>query len=185
MSYRAWAYVASVLAVGVVLSLLAFPIPALSPFEWLTFAALTLLATFAQLFKVEVPNRQSYYATLVFVFAGVSLLPTPLFILLVVISYSIEWAKERLIDSPLLRSWYIQPFNIATHIIAGIVAHRLYVVLNDSTLISLSSVPVIPVALAALSYAVCNHILVGIALVLARGVSLRESGVLDVENLLT
>jgi diguanylate cyclase (GGDEF)-like protein/putative nucleotidyltransferase with HDIG domain len=185
MSYRAWAYVASVLAVGVVLSLLAFPIPALSPFEWLTFAALTLLATFAQLFKVEAPNRQSYYATLVFIFAGVLLLPQPLFIFLVVISFSIEWAKERLIDSPLLRSWYIQPFNIATHIIAGMVALRLYMILNDLVLTALPSMTVIAAALAVLSYVVCNHVLVGMALVLARGVSLRESGVLDVENLLT
>lgn len=182
MSYRAWAYIGSVLAVGVVLSLLALPIPSLSAFEWLTFVALTVLATFAQLFKVEAPNRQSYYATPVFVFAGMLLLHPLLFVFLVVISYSVEWAKERIVGSPLLRAWYIQPFNIATHIIAGIIAHNLYTALSGAFLTSMT---VLAVALAALSYVACNHILIGLALVLARGVSLRESGVLDFENLLT
>jgi len=185
MSYRAWAYIGSVLAVGVVLSLLALPIPSLSAFEWLTFVALTVLATFAQLFKVEAPNRQSYYATLVFVFAGMLLLHPLLFIFLVVISYSVEWAKERMVGSPLLRAWYIQPFNMATHIIAGMVALNLHTALSGATLMFLTPTTVLAVALAALCYVACNHILIGLALVLARGVSLRESGVLDLENLLT
>jgi diguanylate cyclase (GGDEF)-like protein len=185
MSTRAWIYVCAVLVAGLALILLALPIPTLSPLQWLTFAALTMLATLAQLFKAEVHSRQSYYATLVFIFAGVLLLPPILLALLIAISYTIEWVKERLISSPLLRAWYIQPFNIATHIIAGIAAQQMYLAINGTLMAFQTTLAVIAVALAALTYTLCNHVLIGLALVLARGVSLHDSGILDLENLLT
>ena len=185
MSTRAWMYVCAVLAAGLALALLALPLPAQSPLQWLTFAALTILATLAQLFKAEVHSRQSYYATLVFIFAGVLLLPPILLTLLIAISCTIEWAKERLVNSPLLRAWYIQPFNIATHIIAGIVAQQIYLAINGTLMAFETTLAVLAVALAALTYTLCNHVLIGLALVLARGVSLHDSGILDLENLLT
>jgi diguanylate cyclase (GGDEF)-like protein len=185
MSTRAWMYVWVVLTVGLALILLALPCPAQSSLQWLTFAVLTTLATLAQLFKAEVHSRQSYYATPVFIFAGVLVLPPLLLTLLIVISYTIEWLKERLTNSPLLRSWYIQPFNIATHIIAGVTAQQIYMVINGTPIAFHTPLAVLAVALAALLYTLCNHALIGLALVLARGVSLRESGILDLENLLT
>jgi diguanylate cyclase (GGDEF)-like protein len=174
-----------VLAAGLALILLALPLPAQSSLQWLTFAVLTALATLAQLFKAEIHSRQSYYATLVFIFAGVLVLPPLLLTLLIVISYTIEWIKERSVNSPLLRSWYIQPFNMATHIIAGVVAHQLYIAINGSPLAFHTPLALPAAALAALLYTFCNHALIGLALVLARGVSLRESGILSLENLLT
>src|SRR6266487_2107665 len=84
MSRRAWAYICGVLILGMALTGFTFPIPAQSPFDWLTFAALTMLATVAQQLKVEIHNRQSYFATLVFIFAGVLLLHPSLFALLVI-----------------------------------------------------------------------------------------------------
>jgi diguanylate cyclase (GGDEF)-like protein len=173
------------LASGLALILLALPCPAQSSLEWLTFAALTALATLAQLFKAEVNSRQSYYATPVFIFAGVLVLPPLLLALLIVISYTIEWAKERLVNSPLLRAWYIQPFNIATHIIAGIAAQQIFMAINGAPMAFQTPLAVLAVALAALLYTLCNHVLIGLALFLARGVSLRDSGILDLENLLT
>jgi diguanylate cyclase (GGDEF)-like protein len=178
-------YVLAVLIAGLALILLSLPCPVQSPLQWLTFIALTALATLAQLFKAEVHSRQSYYATPVFIFAGMLLLPTLLLALLIVISYSVEWAKERLVNSPLLRSWYIQPFNIATHIIAAIAAQQIYLAANGTQTAFHTPLAVLAVALAALLYTLCNHVLIGMALVLARGVSLRESGILDPENLLT
>jgi len=41
------------------------------------------------------------------------------------------------------------------------------------------------VTLGALMYVLLNHLLIGLALVLARGISLRESGVLEIANLLS
>src|SRR5207248_7485230 len=129
MSRRAWTYIWGVLIAAVVVSGVAAPdnplaaFTAFTPSEWLTFAAFTVLATLSQLFKAEAPNHQTYFATPVFLFAGVVLLNPFLFVLLVVTSYLIEWIKERLVRSPQLRNWYLQPFNISTHIIAGLAAH--------------------------------------------------------------
>jgi diguanylate cyclase (GGDEF)-like protein len=174
-----------VLASGLALIMLSLPCPAQSPLQWLTFATFTTLATLAQLFKAEVNSRQSYYATPVFIFAGVLVLPPLLLALLIVISYTIEWAKERLVHSPLLRAWYIQPFNIATHLIAGTAAHQIFVATNGAPMVFQTPLAVLAVAIAALFYTFCNHVLIGLALFLARGVSLRDSGILDFENLLT
>src|SRR5205823_7254697 len=157
--------------------------------EWLTFVAFTVLATLSQLFKAEAPNHQTYFATPVFLFAGVVLLNPFLFVLLVVTSYLIEWIKERLVRSPQLRNWYLQPFNISTHIIAGLAAHWVNVMIRDNATLAPTWFPsllqVTAVLTAAVTYAAVNHILVGLALVLARRVSWRESGVLETENLLT
>src|SRR6185369_9682977 len=49
----------------------------------------------------------------------------------------------------------------------------------------ISLVWMIATTLAALAYVAVNHVLIGMVLVLARGISWRESGVLDFENLLT
>ena len=48
-----------------------------------------------------------------------------LFVLLVIVPHAIEWAKERLSKSSNLKAWYIQPFNISVHILAGFAAHGL------------------------------------------------------------
>jgi diguanylate cyclase (GGDEF)-like protein len=183
MSYRAWAHIWCVLMVGAVLSGLALPSLAQSEPQWLTFAALTVLATLAQFFEAEAPGRQSYYPHLVFFFAAVLLLHPFLFVLLVVIPHLVEWAKKRLEDSPLLRDWYIQPFNIATHIIAGSAAGWVHTALNGDTAVFLTLSSVFAVTAAAVTYVLLNHLIIGLVLVLARGVSWSESGILDIENL--
>src|SRR5437762_196405 len=45
--------------------------------------------------------------------------------------------------------------------------------------------PLLAAVTAALAYVAMNHLLVGMALVLARGISWRESGILRVENVVT
>jgi diguanylate cyclase (GGDEF)-like protein/putative nucleotidyltransferase with HDIG domain len=184
MSHRAWAYIWGVLSVGTLLIGLSYLRSAASTQQWLTFAALTLFATLSQFFEVEAPGRQSYYPHMIFFFAGALLLHPFLFTLLIIAPHVIEWAKERLAKGAHLRAWYIQPFNISVHIIAGLSAYGIHTWLNpNASYISLISV--IATTLAALTYVVLNHVLIGMALVLARGVSWRESGVLEFENLLT
>ncbi|GIV96238.1 MAG: hypothetical protein KatS3mg057_0895 [Herpetosiphonaceae bacterium] len=142
--------------------------------QWPTFVALTTLATLAQLFKAEAPNHKLYYATRIFQFAAVLLLHPFLFVLLQIICHVVEWAKERLIDSPHLRKWYIQPFNIAVHIIASFAARWFYLALEERS----SSFPiassVVGAIFAAATYLVINHLLVGIVLILARGIPWRN-----------
>jgi diguanylate cyclase (GGDEF)-like protein len=185
MSRQAWGYILVVLLAAAGLTGYALSQLELNSDRWLIFFVLTGLATLAQLFKAAVPNHQTYYATPIFLFAGVLLLDPALFALIVIISYMVEWAKERVMNSPLLREWYIQPFNIATHLLAGFAAILVYRYFNAAPTASFSHVWVIAVVAAALTYVVLNHYLVGQVLVMARKLSWRESGVLDTENLLT
>jgi diguanylate cyclase (GGDEF)-like protein len=185
MSKHAWVYIGGVLLAGAVLSGLALLGLAQSTPQWLIFTILVALAIVAHLFKARGPSHEAWHANLVFLFAGVLLLPPSLFVLLVIIPHLVEWAKERLVNSPSLRNWYIQPFNIATHIIAGLATHWVYTVTGADMAMFLTPLSVFAVTGAAFTYVVLNHILIGQALVLARGVSWRKSGIMDIENLLT
>lgn len=185
MSCSAWAYIWGVLAAGLTLSVLAFAQFVPATMQWQTFVTFTLLAVGAQLFEAAAPNRHSYYPSFVFFFAGVLLLPPALFVLLVVVPHLVEWAKARLVNSTNLRDWYIQPFNMAMHIIAGVTARWMHSSFHaDLGLFPLIS-PVVTVTLVALSYVVLNNVLLGLVLILARGISWRDSGVLNLENVLS
>jgi hypothetical protein len=94
MSKRAWTYIcgvfiATAFAVGAAAFSLSFSLP-----RWESALALLLLATLAQLFKVEAPNNQTYYATTIFLFAGVLLLEPALFAAVVIVSYMVEWGRS-------------------------------------------------------------------------------------------
>jgi diguanylate cyclase (GGDEF)-like protein len=188
MSSRAWAYiwlVYLITAVALAEAVLLFP---LGWDAWPTAGALTLLATLAQLFKVNAPRNQTYYATAIFLFAGVLLLSPALFALLVIVSYLVEWGKERIIGSPLLRKWYLQPFNICAHILAGYTAKVVYTfVANTSPVPSsgfLTLESVLGIGAGVITYVVINHGLIGAAYVLAHNTSWRDSNVADTESLL-
>lgn len=187
MSQRAWAYILGVfIATAAIFAAsifsLSLPLPAA---QWGLAAALTLCATLAQLFKVEAPNNQTYYATTIFLFAGVLLLEPALFAVVVLVSYLIEWAKERLVGSQFLRKWYLQPFNICTHLLAGFAAKGVYDYFGANSLSFLSIDALFGIMASAIAYVAVNHVMVGLALVLARNVSWRESGILDAETLST
>src|SRR5437867_10841295 len=126
LTQRAWAYICGVYLVGAVLSGLAIFTSPVPESAWLPLIGLTLLATLSQLFAGEIRGRQSYYPHIAFFFAGVLLLPTSLFPILVVVPHMFEWAKERMLRGPHLRFWYIQPFNIASHTIAGYTVYCSY-----------------------------------------------------------
>jgi diguanylate cyclase (GGDEF)-like protein/putative nucleotidyltransferase with HDIG domain len=192
MSRPAWAYIWGVLLVGGALVAASLPDLLQPAAPWAAWAVFTALATLAQLFKTLFKSKEQsndgatlYSPMYVFLFAGVLLLPPGFFVLLVAIPHLIEWARERSVKSDLLRQWYIQPFNIANHIIAGAIAAWVYRSFGVGQTVSMSPAPVFGVALAALIYVLLNHLLVGQALVLARGVSWQQSGVLGMETLLS
>ncbi len=190
MSRRAWAYIWGVLAAGTLLG--GWLLPGLADeAPWPTCAALTLLATLALLFKTVFKSKHqadgasiAYSPVLVFFFAGVLLLPPAFLVPLVVIPHLIDWAKERWNKSDNLPAWYIQPFNIATYLIVGVFACVLYRGLNTGPAMGLSPAPVLGVMAIILAYVVLNSVFIGLALVLARGLSWQATGVLNPENLL-
>lgn len=153
--------------------------------DWSIFAILLALATLAQLFKAEGPAHQLYHPTLIFIFSAVLILQPLLFILLVVVSHLAEWAKERLIKSDHLKAWYLQPFNMGMHILIGSSVRLIFIALLQDSAEIASFHGLLVVAMAAGIYMLLNHILIGAALVLARGVHWRESGILDFQNMAT
>ncbi len=185
MSRRAWIYVLGVIFLGALVSGVSAFIPGLTPVDWRTFLALATLATFAQFLEVEAPGRQYYYPHLVFFFAALLLLHPLLFAVVVIIPHLVEWVQKRLTHSPYLRNWYLQPFNISNHLIAGFLARTLWTFLRPEAETLTSVLTVLAVMAAALVYAVVDHAIVGEALVVARRISWRESGVLESENVLT
>jgi diguanylate cyclase (GGDEF)-like protein len=107
-----------------------------------------------------------------------------LFQLLVITPHALEWAKKRLTNSETLKAWYIQPFNIATHLIAGLVARWIYLILAVDTGLVSTPAHVFLVIVTALTYVGFNHLLIGLVLTLARNISLRQSKLLSPESLL-
>lgn len=152
--------------------------------HWYPFLVLTVLASVAQLFHIDAPKEQTYYATPLCFFAGILLLDPFLVALMVVIAHLAEWIKERWIGSPLLLNRYTQPFNIAKHSIASLAAATLFETMHHGGPLYTTFRTVAAVATSALCYVLLSQIIQGYVLILARGVSLRDSGSLDADNIL-
>jgi hypothetical protein len=189
MSRRAWIYIYLVLLVSLGLACFALTQPIRLMSAWFPFIVLTVMATLAQLFKALFKSDQksergttTYTPKLIVLFAGIYLLPPPLLVMLFIIPHLVDWIKERLTKSANLAKWYIQPFNIATHLLAGLAAQWIFLawVPEGNRLWAAGTVGRMAGALA---FVLVNHLLVGIVMFLARGVRLRESGVLDLGNL--
>jgi diguanylate cyclase (GGDEF)-like protein len=184
MSRRAWSYIWLVMLGALALSLAAIPGVPEDLTQWLTLLVLIGLTTGAHLSKALGPSHEARTFNLVFLFAGLLLLHPLQFVLLVIVPHAIEWAKERLSQSDNLTAWYGQPFNISVHILAGFAAYRM-LQLAATSVTSTEPQSILTIIAAAVIYVMVNHLLVGSVLVLARGVSWRESGVFDVDNLIT
>jgi diguanylate cyclase (GGDEF)-like protein/putative nucleotidyltransferase with HDIG domain len=172
---KAYLYAVGVLAVAAAV----VPFSHLSPSTdgWLTFLVLAVSAAVAQLFVVVTPRDQSYHTTLVFLIPGVLLLPPELIALLGIVYGIPEWLKVRY-------AWYIQGFNIANHTLNGLAAWGAVELVRNAGL-----GPELEFALSGLVAAVVfvgmNHFLLATMLHLARGHSLRGTGLFSVESLST
>jgi diguanylate cyclase (GGDEF)-like protein/putative nucleotidyltransferase with HDIG domain len=183
MSRRAWVYIWSVLLLAPALTLASLAAPDRSTGDWLLFAVLLIGATVAQLFEAT-HDRQSYYPHFVFFFGALVLLdPLPL-VGVITIPHVIEWLKDRLTKGRHRKPWYIQPFNIAGHVVAAVSAHIVYYYFIANAAQLGAFTPVMAAVVAVLLYVGLNHVLVGHALLLARGVTYAKSGVFSRESLL-
>jgi diguanylate cyclase (GGDEF)-like protein len=184
MTKKAWIYVWAILGLGIV-----FALPVLVRFElhdqpWPLFTLLISLAVVTQLYKSEAPNHQLYHPSLMFTFAGVLLMPPAWYVLMVLITHTLEWIQETATRGSHLRQWYLQPFNISSHLVSGLAAGLVFRSLNPVP--GLTTLSALAGAIAGgVVYVFLNHWMVGEALVLARRISWKESGVLEPENLAT
>jgi diguanylate cyclase (GGDEF)-like protein/putative nucleotidyltransferase with HDIG domain len=145
---------------------------------WATFVILGAIAAAAQLFVVRMPRlNQSYHTTIVFLIPAAMLLPPELVALIGVVHHIPEWLKTR-------SAWYIQIFNICNWTLAMLAA---YVCFHG--VLSLDTGSNAEYAAAGLAAAAAivgiNHVLMAPMLHLARGHSLRESGLFSFPSLST
>jgi diguanylate cyclase (GGDEF)-like protein/putative nucleotidyltransferase with HDIG domain len=144
---------------------------------WTTFVILGLIAAVAQLFVVRTPRNQSYHTTIVFLIPAAMLLPPELVALIGVIQHIPEWLKNR-------SAWYIQIFNICNWTLAMLAAYASFHFVLDFAPASRVQYAVAGLAAAASIVAV-NHSLMAPMLHLARGHTMRESGLFSFPSLST
>lgn len=185
VSRTAQLYIGSILTAGLIVAIHAWSI--FDPFQisWIDFLLLIVLAAGTQLLKSEAPYFQVYHPSLVFFFAGILILQPFGFVVLVLVAHAAELVKERVLNRQSLREWYLQSFNAGMHILLGALARLLYLEINPDYMLVGTINALIGTGVVACVYIALNHLMVGVAVVLTRGVSWRETGVLDIENLAT
>jgi diguanylate cyclase (GGDEF)-like protein len=184
MALRAWVFIYGIFSTGILITIAAAVSFDKIEANWVAFAALVVLASAAQLCEVEGTFRNTYYPHTVFFLAAAILLEPLLFIVVVIVPHLIEWIVKRLRNHNNLRAWYIQPFNIATHSIAGYAAYIVYTLSQAANNLFQTPLQVIIIGVTVLLYILINHFLVGMALYLGRGLSFSQSGLMNWESLL-
>jgi hypothetical protein len=144
---------------------------------WTTFAILAAIAATAQLFVVSAPRHYAYHTTIVFLIPAAMLLPPGLVVLIGVIHHIPEWLKTRV-------AWYIQSFNIFNWTLAMLGAWASFHAVMSISSSSRVSYALAGVAAAASMVAI-NHVLMAPMLRLARGLSMRDSGLFSFQSLST
>jgi diguanylate cyclase (GGDEF)-like protein/putative nucleotidyltransferase with HDIG domain len=147
---------------------------------WGTFLVLALAAATAQLFVARTPrNAARYYTTIVFLIAGVLLLPVGLVALLGVIQHVPEWLKMRY-------PWYIQTFNILNYTLnclaAWLAAH---VVLTQMQAFGDGSRWALAGLAASCVFVATNHLLLAAMMHFAERTPIRKSQLFTTESLST
>ncbi|MGB2874880.1 MAG: diguanylate cyclase [Gaiellaceae bacterium] len=145
---------------------------------WTTFAILGSIAATAQLFVVRTPRNQSYHTTIVFLIPAAMLLPPELVALMGIVQHIPEWLKTR-------NAWYIQTFNICNWTLAMLAAWAGFHAVNGAFSFGNHVSYALAGLLAAGSMVAVNHVLMAPMLHLARGHSLRESGLFSFPSLST
>jgi len=183
MPKRAWAYIVFIYFTGAAIVAASISSTRITNQQWLLFAVLLAFSTLSQMLRVEAPSHQLYHPAYVFIMSAALLLDPFLFNLMVIISHLAEWMKEYLLKSKHLQDWYIQPFNIAMHILLGASVRIVFTALNPNPGDYTSILAMAGALIGALVYVLLNHLIVGVVISLARKVKFKESGILEWESL--
>src|SRR5712691_10019797 len=146
--------------------------------SWTAFLILASAAAVARLFAVRTPADQTYHADIAFLIPAALILPPELLALVAIVQHVPEWLKMRY-------RWYIQSFNICIWTLATMGAwlfgRRLVL---DSNAISNHSLRVaIAGLIGCVVLVLVNHAMLAFMLRLARGFSVRETGLFTLDNL--
>jgi putative nucleotidyltransferase with HDIG domain len=154
--------------VAAVIALAAFRTP-IDSGDWLLLAMLALPATLTQLFAIQKPRHQVFHAALVFVIAGVLLLPAPLLVLMCVIQHIPDWFRQRY-------RWYIQSFNIFNYVLSSLAAVAAVAYTGGSAF-------VVSGLAASTTFVLVNRLLLAPMLWLARGLTPRQTRLFTGEDI--
>lgn len=184
MSKWAWVYLGAMLVLAGVLVCSAGAAFNPAAVDWPTFVILASLAVLAQVFKTEAPSHQSYRPPLMVTFAAILLLPPLLFSVVIAVAHLAGWAATSLRKHSSLRDGYLQPFYIAMHISLAALAGLLFETLSGGQADFRTVQAVLAALVAALVFTGLNHLLMGEALYVGRGVNWKESGSFEIESVL-
>jgi putative nucleotidyltransferase with HDIG domain len=140
--------------------------------NWGRFVVLAVLASLSQLLSFQLNRRRVFHPAILFVVAGALLLPPELMILLVVVHCLPDWLKQRY-------PWYIQTFNIANYVVAGLAAWGTAQAVGFP---GTTSHEAAAGAVAAVVFVVANRVVLMPMLYLGRGLTPRRTGLLDGED---
>jgi len=143
---------------------------------WGTFAILAVAAAVAQLFVVRSPRNQSYHTSYAFLIAAAMLLPPELVVLVGIVANIPEWLKERY-------PWFIQSFNICNFTLNTMGAWGAYTVVTNYVPLEGNASFALGGFAACAVFVALNHFLLAMMLHLARGHSIRETGLFSMESL--
>jgi diguanylate cyclase (GGDEF)-like protein/putative nucleotidyltransferase with HDIG domain len=147
---------------------------------WGTFLVLATAAAVAQLFAARAPqNAARYYTTVVFLIAGVLLLPAGLVALLGVVQHVPEWIKLR-------HPWYVQTFNILNYTLSCLAAWAaVHLVLDPAGGLSAGGRWAAAAAVACIVFVVVNHALLAAMMHFAGHRRIWKSELFSLESLST
>jgi diguanylate cyclase (GGDEF)-like protein/putative nucleotidyltransferase with HDIG domain len=148
--------------------------------NWTAFLILGSAAAVARLFAVRTPADQTYHADIAFLIPAALILPPELLPLVAIVQHVPEWLKMRY-------RWYIQSFNICIWTLATMGAWLFgrHLVL-DSHGISNDALRIAVAGLVGCVVLVLvNHAMLALMLHLARGFTVRETGLFTFDNLST
>jgi len=184
MSIVARLYLLLVLGVASIAALVSLTDFPQSPESWIILMLLGALTTLSYFARLAGAGRESGLLNLVFLFAGLLILPPPLFVLLVIFPHAIEWLEEHRPGSAVTADKNTQPYHVSAHILAGLSARYVLLALNPrSDLIEPAAM--LSVLITAVVYIGLLRLVGAGRVLLARSVPLRDSGIFDPESMFT
>ncbi|HEX3806890.1 MAG TPA: diguanylate cyclase [Gaiellaceae bacterium] len=149
--------------------------------NWPLFTFLALGAAATHTYTVRTARDSAFHTSWVFLIPGALMLPPDMVALLGVVMHIPEWLKERY-------AWYIQSFNICNYTIGNLLTWGAadLIIRHSSGLIGGVDVRwALAGAVACMVAVASNHLILAPMVTLARGHSIRESGVFSFESLST
>jgi putative nucleotidyltransferase with HDIG domain len=163
-----WAFVVVPAVVGIPLA-----VDHMGAVDWRRFALLVSLASVSQLLSFHLNRRRVFHTGIAFAVAAALLLPPELIIVLCICQHLPEWLRQRY-------PWYIQTFNMANYVIAGVAA---WAAAHAVGFPASGSREAAAGALAAGAFLAANRLLLLPMLYLGRGLTPHESGLFDAEDI--